>query len=201
MKKNILIFILFISSLTFIFCEESNMKINLTTYDTKYDNIVLLTAEQPLKRFSLKREAGLCQGIYWCDNFYLEKPSGTGLSEKDYVSKIEYDKNPKKYPKQDIIIKILPVGTEFELVKVEIDVWRLGACHYWIKLINDPEYKDILIDAVALTNVDDNFAFNPSWWKFIEYEKIDGKLERKKIIVEKVPMFKGKWAKEIKEKK
>jgi hypothetical protein len=208
MKKIILIFILFISISSFLFCEETKMIINYTRY-TGYENNILLTAEQPIKRFSLKREARLFDASSRGVNlFFLEHPSGVGLNGginkgTDIVSKIDYEQeiNKKKYKYYYIFHKTLPVGTEFELVKVVIDGIALDDCHYWIKLINDPEYKDVLIDAVALTNVDDNFAFNPSWWKFIEYEKIDGKLERKKIIVEKVPMFKGKWAKEIKEKK
>jgi hypothetical protein len=209
MRKIILIFILFISISNFLFCGERKMIINLTTYNTKDDNIVLLTAEQPIKKFSLKREARLVDGKYSAYNFYLTLNDERTVKYHvpKWVYKEEYDKNQtiilddKGHTVKDVFIKILPVGTECELVKVEVDVWRLGHCHYWIKLINDPEYKDVLIDAVALTNTDDNFAFNPSWWDFIEYKKVDGRLEENKIIVEKVPMFKRKWAKEIKEKK
>jgi hypothetical protein len=161
---------------------------------------VILTDEMPIKRFKLIKEAKLCEGKFWAHNFYLEEPAGTGTSEKDYVSKEEYEKNPTASPKKDIFIKILPVGTEFEVVKVNFDASSLSNCNYWIRLVNDPTYKDILIDAVALTDVENNYL-NKYWWeKFVDYSI----RHKEHLLPEKVPFFEKKkkyqtlWAVEVK---
>jgi hypothetical protein len=204
MKKIILMFILFIFMSNLLFCEGGKMDIIL-----EYANVVWLKDEGYIKKFQFKKEVAFCKGEgYMTKNFYLERPrAGIYPSIDDYVRKEDYDKNPniildkKNNVVKDIFIKALPKGTEFELVSVKFDAANLSDCHYWIKLTNDPEYKDILIDAVALTEIDKYYLVSSWWSSFIEEKNINGKIVSTKIKVDKVPMFKRKWAKEIKEKK
>ncbi len=184
--------------------EERKMQIKMTTlHEDRYEDL-LLTSEMPVRTFKLKKEAKLLESKHRTINgFFIEHPAGIalkgGIDEgKDIVNKSDYDKeeNKEKYKYKHILHETLPIGTRFELIKIEFNDHSLGKNHYWIKLIDREEYKDILIDAVALTGVSDGYMWSYWWSGFIDFTPY-----KEKIKPKKVPMFKGKWAKEIKEKK
>jgi hypothetical protein len=204
MNKKIIILLIMLIIPSLIKGEERKMQIKMTTlHEDRYEDL-LLTSEMPVRTFKLKKEARLVEGKYWTHCFYLENPSGTAFGPMDdpWVSKQEYEKDSKIMlgangrPNKDIYYETLPVGTRFELIKIEFNARSLGKNHYWIKLIDREEYKDILIDAVALTGVSDGYMWSYWWSGFIDFTPY-----KEKIKPKKVPMFKGKWAKEIKEKK
>lgn len=203
--KKILVIMLFLLIPIKLFSEGKNMN-NKMEIKLEYRDRLLLSDSQPIRKFKLVKEAKLCQGTYMTldKSYYLERASDCHPSPDDFVTKEEYDKNPKIILDEkgreikDIFIKFLPKGTELELVGIVFDAGALFKCHYWIKLLNDKEYGEVLIDAVALTEVEDNWLITGWWNGFIESKEINGGIKSTKIKVNKVPMFKSSWAKEIK---
>jgi hypothetical protein len=162
----------------------------------KTGNILFkMTTTMPIKKFRLKKEAMLVYGKFWGRGLYIERPSAMiYTSASDYIDRIEYDKNPELYPEKDILEKVLPIGTEFELMKIELDDFHMSGCHYYIKLLTEPKYSNELVEAVAITYIggDIGTTWNSDWEaRFINWDK-------KKIIANKVPLFLKKWAEEIK---
>ena len=152
------------------------------------------TSEMPTKIFKTKKEIKLCEGIYMTEGLYIERPRANIYpNEQDFVSKKEYENNPEKYNKQDIYLKILPKGTLFELVEVKLDDWKMSGCHYYIKLLTEPEYKDKLIEAVAISKMGDDGDTWNSIWRFVDWEEM-------KVYPKKIPLFQRKWAKELTKK-
>ncbi len=182
--------------------EEKQMQIEMRTGNYIIGEIIA-TTEMPVRTFKLKKEARLFESKHRTINgFFIEHPAGIalkgGINEgKDIITKSDYDKeeNKEKYKYHYILHETLPIGTSFELIKIEFNARSLGNNHYWIKLLDREEYKDIIIDAVALTEVSEGYRWAYWWGKFI----IDDTPKTIKIKTKKVPLFKGKWAKEIKE--
>src|SRR5574344_430965 len=119
---------------------------------------------------TVRHKTKLFKGNYTTSDYYLvEYGHGTGRGpneEQVFIPKTEYEKNLEKYQdkygriRKDFYLCDLPAGTKFELVEIKIHAGELYKCHYYVKLLDMPEYKDILVDAFFMSPMNEGI-FGP----------------------------------------
>ncbi len=161
-------------------------KINKNGYlvlETEIDKKIYKTIK-PIKIF---------EGKVMSYDYYLIRPDlEIYPSKEDYISKEEYEKNPEKYKEQDIFLGRLPVGTIFELLEVKLDSGHMRPNYYYIKILNIPEYKDKLVNAVCISYMAIDGVWVGKWW-FVDKEK-------RLIKTKKLPLINKNYAKELTKK-